>query len=63
MNPKFTVGQTVWRIEARETTQATVITIGDYDELMGWNYEISYIEGGSGWWPESALSETVYPAP
>lgn len=49
----FQIGQRVDRIEDREVTEATVIQIIERDD--GNMIEISYLEGGSGWWPESAL--------
>lgn len=45
----FTIGQRVDRIEDREITKATVISID------GEKVEISYDEGGTGWWPQSYL--------
>ena len=54
-DPKFSVNQRVRRIENRDVTAATVITVGEYNEWDGYSYEISYDEGGSGWWPENCL--------
>lgn len=45
----FAVGDRVERIEDREITAATVVAV-DRE-----NVEIAYDEGGSGWWPVSAL--------
>ena len=47
------IGDLVDRIEDRDVTAATVIQIIERDD--GNMIEISYEEGGSGWWPESAL--------
>jgi hypothetical protein len=50
----FQVGDRVNRIEDREVTGAVVITVVIRPD--GNVYEIQYDEGGSGWWPESALA-------
>lgn len=50
----FQVGDRVNRIEDREVTGAVVITVST--SSFGNIYEIQYDEGGSGWWPESALA-------
>lgn len=47
---KFNINQRVRRIEDREQVNATVIGFQDPDY-----YELSYDEGGTGWWPESAI--------
>lgn len=50
----FTVGQKVNRIEQRDITGATVLTIIERDD--GNIIEIGYDEGtGCGWWPETSL--------
>ena len=49
----FKVGDRVDRIENREVTAATILSIqqvGD-DTIL----EIQYDEGGSGWWPATAV--------
>lgn len=52
----FTVGQKVRRIEDREVTGATVLSIQEStDERYGPVYELEYDEGGTGWWPESTI--------
>jgi hypothetical protein len=52
----FVIGQRVDRIEDREVTGATVISIqGEGDAVI---VEIEYDEGGTGWWPASTLSAT-----
>ena len=43
----FQVGDRVRRIENREMTEATVITVDTSAECV----ELEYDEGGSGWWP------------
>lgn len=51
--PEYNVGDRVDRIEDREVTGATVITVQNIgDEIV---VEIQYDEGGSGWWPTSAI--------
>lgn len=45
----FSIGDRVNRIEDREVTGATVISID------GESIEIEYDEGGSGWWPAETL--------
>lgn len=65
MEPKFKQGDRVDRIEDREVTGATVLSI-DAASLESVSepplYEIAYDEGGGGWWPEDAL-EAQPPAP
>lgn len=52
------VGDRVDRIENREVTGATVLSIIERDD--GNVIEIAYDEGGSsGWWPESSLRPIV----
>lgn len=54
----FVIGQRVRRLEDREVTGATVLSIkesprqNDSDTTI---VEIQYDEGGSGWWPEKTL--------
>lgn len=45
----FNIGERVHRIEVREVVGAVVIAVD------GDNYELQYDEGGTGWWPMSAL--------
>lgn len=50
---EYNVGDRVERIEDREVTAATIIsiqTVGTETVL-----ELQYDEGGSGWWPVSAV--------
>jgi hypothetical protein len=53
--PQPEVGARCWRDRISPTTGATVLTlaaaISDTDSLV----ELSYDEGGSGWWPLSTL--------
>jgi len=51
--PAFKVGDRVDRVEDREITGATVLTVQEVGNQI--SYEIQYDEGGSGWWPESCL--------
>lgn len=55
--PLFEVGDLVDRIEDREVTKATIISVQEhntnYDDDVF--YELQYEEGGSGWWPEQCL--------
>lgn len=53
--PKFSIGQLVNRIEDREYTLATVLEY-QYIEYDGFIYYISYVEGGSGYWPQDCLT-------
>lgn len=54
---KFTVGQTVYRLEEdRVDVEATVHEIQTDDGNV--LYLIDYIEGGSGWWGEDHLTST-----
>lgn len=50
---KYQIGDRVDRIEDRAVTGATVISVieRDDDDMI----EIQYDEGGTGWWPASAL--------
>jgi hypothetical protein len=53
----FSIGQAVVRIEDRPQVAATVLKVEE-----GWkeeNLELAYEEGGTGWWPASAVA----PAP
>jgi hypothetical protein len=55
--PTFEVGQKVDRIEDRDITGATILSIqqhdAGFDEFA--TVELLYDEGGTGWWPTSAL--------
>lgn len=53
--PKFAVNQTVYRIEDRAVTRATVVQV-DYQSGFGYIYFIQYHEGGSGYWSEDCLT-------
>ncbi len=55
--PLFNVGDRVDRIEDRPTTGATIIAIQENGQET--TYELEYDEGGSGWWPESAIKATA----
>lgn len=50
----YKIGDRVDRIEDRPVTGATIIAIETNDHF-GTNYELQYDEGGTGWWPESAI--------
>lgn len=56
MSHSFTVGQHVHRIEDREVTGATIVSIVESptseDEAT---VELAYDEGGNGWWPVSSI--------
>jgi hypothetical protein len=52
--PEYQVGDRVDRIEDREVTGATIISIQNLDE-NNISVELQYDEGGSGWWPVSAI--------
>ena len=49
----YTVGQSVNRIEDRAQVAATVLTVEE--SPMGQMLELSYAEGGSGWWPADCV--------
>lgn len=49
----FAVGDRVDRIEDRPMTGAVVLAVEDGDEEPV--LELSYDEGGTGWWPTSAV--------
>lgn len=51
--PEYNIGDRVDRIEDREITGATIISIQDSDDSI--IVELQYDEGGSGWWPVSAI--------
>jgi hypothetical protein len=51
--PEYNVGDRVDRIEDREVTGATIITVEDINGQVV--VEIQYDEGGTGWWPVSAI--------
>lgn len=51
--PEYNVGDRVDRIEDREVTGATIITVQDISGQVV--VEIQYDEGGTGWWPVSAI--------
>jgi hypothetical protein len=53
----YSIGQSVVRIEARPQVAATVLVVEESWEEE--NLELAYEEGGSGWWPASAVA----PAP
>lgn len=52
--PNYQVGDRVDRIEDREITGATIISLQESPngEVI---VELQYDEGGSGWWPSSAI--------
>lgn len=52
--PSYKIGDRVQRIEQRDVTAATVITVqtvGDDDIIL----ELQYDEGGTGWWPATSV--------
>ena len=51
----FAVNQTVYRKEDHPTVEATVREISEDEGRV--TYLIDYIEGGSGWWPETSLTD------
>lgn len=50
---EYNIGDRVDRIEDREITGATIISIQVTDDHI--IVELQYDEGGSGWWPVSAI--------
>lgn len=53
---QFAIGATVYRQEDRGETRAEVLAIDDAGNDVF--YLIAYDEGGEGWWPEAALSDS-----
>lgn len=51
----YKIGQHVNRIQDQEPKGAVVIAI-QVDPIIGTCYELQYDEGGTGWWPETALT-------
>lgn len=51
--PEYKVGDRVDRIEDREVTGATIISIQQVNNDI--IVELQYDEGGSGWWPASSI--------
>jgi hypothetical protein len=49
----YTIGQKVKRIEDRPQVAAVVIAVEDGPD--GQLLELAYDEGGTGWWPASAV--------
>ena len=49
----YTIGQKVKRMEDRPRVAAVVIAVED--GLDGQLVELAYDEGGTGWWPASAV--------
>lgn len=50
----YKIGERVNRIEDREITGATIIAIYE-SNIFVTQYQLEYDEGGSGWWPETAI--------
>jgi hypothetical protein len=50
--PEYNIGDRVDRIEDREITGATIISIQEGIDIT---VELEYDEGGSGWWPISCI--------
>lgn len=53
--PEYNIGNRVDRIEDREITSATIISIQNTTDNENIIVELQYDEGGSGWWPVSAI--------
>lgn len=53
MDPVFTVGQHVHRIEDREITGAIILSITGTGKDA--SVELQYDEGGTGWWPITCI--------
>lgn len=51
--PEFNIGDRVDRIEEREITGATIISIQQHSDDI--TVELQYDEGGTGWWPVSCI--------
>jgi hypothetical protein len=52
----FQVGDRVDRIEDREVTGATVISVVEMGDGTN-SVELDYDEGPSGWWPENCIKK------
>ena len=50
----YNVGDRVERIENREVVGATIISIKEHEDGEI-SVELQYDEGGSGWWPTTAI--------
>lgn len=53
MPTTFKVGDRVDRIEDREVTGATIISIEEHGDRI--SVELQYDEGGTGWWPVDCI--------
>lgn len=53
----YSVGDRVKRIEARPQVAAVVMAV--HDGMEEQILELSYVEGGHGWWPASAVVPDV----
>jgi hypothetical protein len=61
MPTEYQVGDRVDRIEDREVTGATIISIQDLGETIC--VELQYDEGSTGWWPVNCIKPRVDPEP
>lgn len=57
MPTTYKVGDRVDRIEDREQTGATIISIVESGDMT--SIELQYDEGGTGWWPENCIKPRV----
>jgi hypothetical protein len=53
----YAIGNRVKRLEGRPQVGGVVLDVAEGPEGMA--YELSYDEGGSGWWPESSLEAEI----
>lgn len=60
-NQTYHIGQRVDRIEDREITGATIISIQDETDPIDnvAHLELQYDEGGSGWWTSSCVKPII----
>lgn len=52
----YKVGDRVRRIEDREVVGATILQVVEMGD-GSWSVELQYDEGGTGWWPVSAIEK------
>lgn len=57
MSSTFEIGQRVDRIEDKEITGATIISIQETGDFTG--IELQYDEGSTGWWPVNCIKPRV----
>ena len=61
MPTTYEIGQRVDRIEDREITGATIISIQETGDITC--VELQYDEGSTGWWPVNCIKPRLEPEP